>query len=173
MAKVKKHVFFLAILSLAAAVHANAQASSPAKRSQRPHQDHEPRHGGIFFMAENGRHHLEGIIERPATFRVFLYDVYTRPLTVAQIRRTTGTVRWGDADDAPETPLTLSKDGKTLEATLQEAKLPVRLTLLLHFPGSRPGSKAELFTFPFSSYSEDGHAAQHGAPSGSGRLSSP
>lgn len=137
-------------------------ASPPAGPSSSPesaessgvHRDHNPRHGGTFFMALDGLHHLEGILVPPATFRVYLYDVHTRPLASQELSKAEGKVVWGDSSDAPQIPLHPSPDGQCLEAVLGEpARFPVTLTLRLRFPGSPSEARPELFTFPFSHYS--------------------
>jgi hypothetical protein len=129
---------------------ASPSPASPA----RPHRDHKPKHGGMFFMSLNNIHHLEGTLLPPATFRLYIYDAYTLPLDPAKVKEASGTVQWGDSAGAPETPLVLSKDGRTLEASLgQEAKFPITLKLQLHLPDSRPEAKPEVFKIPFSRYS--------------------
>ena len=118
------------------------------------HQDHDPRHGGTFFMALDGIHHLEGILVPPATFRVYVYDTHTSPISGGELQKAEGKVLWGDSPDAPEIVLRPASDGECLEAELGEpARFPVTLTLLLRFPGAPPQSRPELFTFPFSHYS--------------------
>jgi len=132
-------------------------AHSPAAQPQMggAHEDHEPKHNGTFFMAMNNHHHLEGVLETPGVFRVYVYDSFTKPLSLEQMKQVSGTVLVGESDHAPEIPLTLSGDGQTLEAALgSNARLPVTLTLRMRFPGMIMEERPELFTFPFREYAE-------------------
>jgi hypothetical protein len=124
------------------------------------HQDHNPKHGGIFFMAMDEKHHLEGVLEPPGIFRVYVYDEYTKPLAKDKMKQVSGTVQMGESDDAPKLPLVLSKDGKTMELPLPPGtKLPVTLTLLMRFPGMAADARPELFTFPFNKYTGAANSA--------------
>ena len=49
-----------------------------AKYSLRPHGDHNPKHGGLFFMAPNNWH-VEVTHPVPGLFKLYVYDDYTRP----------------------------------------------------------------------------------------------
>ena len=42
--------------------------------------DHNPLHGGQFFMAANNYHHLEGALPRPGEFRLYVYDDFKQPV---------------------------------------------------------------------------------------------
>ena len=44
------------------------------------HMDHEPLHGGWFFMADNMFHHVEGAMPRPGELRVYFYDDFKQPI---------------------------------------------------------------------------------------------
>ena len=106
-------------------------------------------------MALNNIHHLEGTLLPPGTFRLYIYDAYSHPVDPAKVKEASGGIEWGDSPGATETPLTVSQDGRTLEASLpKEAKFPLTLTLRLHLPDSRPGAKPEVFKLPFSHYTE-------------------
>ena len=145
-----------------------APVSSPATAlpaDAETHRDHNPKHGGTFFMALDNKHHLEGVLLPPGIFCVYLYDARTQPLGHAELHQASGAVQWGDSDGAPETLLAVDDDAHRLETALgQEVEFPLTLTLLLRLPGSPPDAKPELFTFPFSHYSEqtsDGHGPPH------------
>ena len=114
-----------------------------------------PNTAARFFMALDNKHHLEGTLLPPGKFCVYLYDAHTHPLSPAAIKQASGTVQWGESEDSPETPLMVGEEGQRLEAVLgKEVTFPVTLTLLLRLPGSPADARPELFTFPFSHYSE-------------------
>src|SRR4051812_46237518 len=63
-----------------------------AKRTLRPHGNHNPQHGGHFFMAPDNTHHLEGTLPSSRIFRVYLYDEFARPLPPARVKDVHGRV---------------------------------------------------------------------------------
>jgi hypothetical protein len=97
------------------------------KRVVRAHGDHNPRHGGQFFMAEDKWHHLEATYQRgspcvsiPTTSRRI-----SRPGTFGPSQA----ARWcwtATSQALNPVPLTPSRDGRTLEARLTKAILPPR-----------------------------------------------
>jgi len=130
--------------------------SNLAPPDQGPHSDHNPKHGGIFFMSMDNQHHLEGVLVSPATFRVYLYDDHTKPLKAEEVRQAGGTIQVGDSDNAPKISLAPGKQTETLEANLGNAvKFPVTITLLLHLPGMKPDAKPELFNFKFTHFTDE------------------
>lgn len=130
---------------------------APAPHTHAPgtpaHQDHDSKYGGDFFMALDEKHHLEGVLAEPGTFRVYLFDEYTKPLAKAAVAKADAKVTWGRADNSPETPMLPSADGLTLEARAPaKVAFPAELTLRIRFPGAAANSRPELFTFPFKSW---------------------
>jgi hypothetical protein len=118
--------------------------------------DHKSKHGGMFFMALDNKHHLEGVLLPPETFRVYLYDDHTKPLKADQVKEASGTLQIGDSEDAPKITLGPGKKKETMEASLGEGiKFPVAVTLLLHLPGMPPDAKPELFNFTFQKFTDE------------------
>ncbi len=118
------------------------------------HSDHDPKHGGIFFMALDEVHHLEGTLTSPGMFRVYVYDAMTIPLDSETMMQTSGTLHWGEFPDPPGIPLKVKNEEAMLMAELdREIEFPVTLTLLLNFPGAQDG-ESELFNFIFDQYSK-------------------
>jgi len=107
-----------------------------------PHGDHNPRHGGLLFMAQDGFHHLEGAIGLDGLFRLYVYDDFTRPLDARAFRARV---------DGRE--LQASADGAFL--TLATAEAPsgtVELTVHVRFPASEG---EERFDFVLSNEAGD------------------
>jgi hypothetical protein len=96
-----------------------------------PHGDHNPRHGGILFMAPDGFHHLEGALDSAGRFRLYLYDDFTRPLDARRFRARAG-----------ERPLMPAGDGGFLVLPeVFEKGRPVELTVHVAFPTSSPEAR--------------------------------
>ena len=103
-----------------------ADGSAMVKKfTPRPHGNHNPQHGGIFFMAPDNWHHLEGALPRAGVFRLYLYDDYTKPLPRDQVQKTTARLVLNETfDQATKTskelsavPLVPAQNGRYLEAT--------------------------------------------------------
>ena len=126
------------------------------------HSDHETKHGGIFFMALDEVHHLEGTLSSPRMFRVYLYDAMTMSLNDEQMQEASGTLHWGEFPDPPGIPLNVGHEEGVLMAELdREVEFPVTLTLMLNLPGAAEG-ESELFNFVFDEYSHapDSHESE-------------
>lgn len=104
------------------------------------HGDHNPRHGGILFMAPNGYHHLEGTLNEEGRFRLYLYDDFTRPLAVEGFQARAG-----------ELPMEASPDGTSLSVNVERSLDPVEVVLHLWFPDETEEAR---FDFIFSRAAE-------------------
>jgi hypothetical protein len=126
-----------------------------ARRTLRPHGNHNPQHGGQFFMAPDNWHHIEGTYPRDRVFRLYLYDDYARPLSAADMRRVQARVVTRETYD-PATrrtteisafALRLSRDGAYLEARVDRAAMPAEMTAKVRLKPDAPEYRFD-FTFP-------------------------
>lgn len=124
------------------------------RRALRPHGNHNPQHGGQFFMAPDNWHHLEGAYPRDRVFRLYLYDDYARPLTPDRLNRVRARVVTQETFD-PSTrkttelaafPLRVMKGAGYLEARVDRASLPIELTAKVQFEPNAPEHRFD-FTF--------------------------
>jgi hypothetical protein len=116
------------------------------KYAPRPHGNHNPQHGGGFFMAPDNWHHLEGAYYSTGSFRLYLYDDFTKPLPLDDVRATRARLIVGDK----EVPLT--RNGRFLEAKLGKLPLPVSAQVKVAFDDKSPEHQ---FDFTFDKYSVD------------------
>lgn len=111
----------------------------------RAHGDHNARHGGAFFMADDKWHHVEGTLPREGLVRVFLYDNFTQPL---DLKGVVGRVFLSEDNrrEIDVSPLKPSADGKTLEAAVKSGPLPFTVSAKIKFKPQTPESRFD-FTF--------------------------
>ncbi|MBS1816867.1 MAG: hypothetical protein JSU08_02960 [Acidobacteria bacterium] len=121
----------------------------------RAHGDHNPRHGGQFFMASDAWHHIEGTYPENGLVRVFFYDNFTKPLPLRG-KGITGTLAIRDAQDKEiaTAPLVIGKNSSTMEAKVPAAAaaLPLRATVKMKFGAS---AAAQPFDFQFNELTKD------------------
>lgn len=121
---------------------------------RRPHGDHNPRHGGQFFMADDNWHHLEGTLVRPNVFRVYFYNDMTQPLAATDF--SASAVKTDAAGNDVGAPIALkprqTKDRNILEMPVQGTALPAKFALRLKF---KPDDKERVFDFTFNDYSKE------------------
>jgi hypothetical protein len=123
-------------------------SSMERKYAPRAHGNHNPQHGGSFFMAPDNWHHIEGAYYAPGVFRLFLYDDFTKPLPLAQLRTTTARVML----TAQGKELPLVPNGRFLEAKVGKLPFPAAMQGRVKFKADSP---EYLFDFTFDKYSKD------------------
>ncbi len=125
---------------------------------RRAHGDHNPRHGGQFFMADDNWHHLEGTWVQPHTLRVYFYNDMTQPLAVTGFSAQAAKSDAQGNDAGPfvslkPLPTTVqTKDRNVLEAPMPTADLPAKFTLRVKF---KADDKERVFDFTFADYSKE------------------
>ena len=121
----------------------------------RAHGNHNPQHGGLFFMAADNTHHLEGAYLSSGSFRMYFYDEFTKPQKLGAVKTYKATLMVKDAKTGTETPYSLARSGASLQASIGKRPLPAEMYALVKFA---PGGKDNRFDFTFPAYSKEPHA---------------
>jgi hypothetical protein len=125
------------------------------KYESRAHGNHNPQHGGLFFMASDNTHHLEGTYLSTGVFRMYFYDEFTKPQTLAGMKTIKATLMVKDARTGKDTTYSLVRSGRYLQATIGKLPLPSEMYANVKFT---PGGKDNRFDFTFPAYSKEPHA---------------
>ena len=139
-----------------------------AKRTLRPHGNHNPQHGGQFFMAPDNTHHLEGTLPSTRLFRIYLYDDYARPLPAAGLKA----VRAHLEVAGHSIPLAASSAGSYMDARIGSVTLPARMTAKLQIKPDAPEYRFD-FAFPAVTRDPDSAVARNTASARSTTAKSP
>ena len=127
-------------------------------RTLRAHGNHNPQHGGQFFMAPDNWHHVEGAYLSTGVFRLYLYDDFTKPLPLNQVRDVTARlVTKQTFDTATKTTKELAaaplvRNGRFLEARIGKLALPAQMTAKISF---KKGGPEHVFDFAFEGFSKE------------------
>ena len=126
------------------------------KYTQRPHGNHNPQHGGQFFMAPDNWTHLEGTFPEERTVRIYLYDDYTKSLprekfTPVQGRIITKTTV-GSATREHSFPLAPARNGQYLEARVDTGTLPASMIAKIRL---KPDGPEHHFDFTFTEFTKE------------------
>jgi len=130
------------------------------RRTLRPHGNHNPQHGGQFFMASDNWHHLEGTYPRERVFRMYIYDDYARPLSADRLKKIRGRVVTKETFD-PRTRTTteraaftlrLVRNAEYLEARLDQVTFPLDVTAKVTFDDRTDEHR---FDFTFTQTTKD------------------
>jgi len=126
------------------------------KFAPRAHGNHNPQHGGQFFMAADNWHHLEGTYLPSGVFRMHFYDDFTKPLPLAQMRTIKAEVVVKDPKSGQEKSVPLVRSGRYMQATVGKLPLPAPMYAHVQFKPDGPHNR---FDFTFESYSKEPAAA--------------
>jgi hypothetical protein len=135
-------------------------APRAARRTLRAHGNHNPQHGGQFFMAPDNWHHLEGVHPSSRVFRLYLYDDYGRPLSATPLDKVQARVVTKETFDPATRKTTeirafaLKPAGNRtyLEARIDPPALPAEMTAKVRFANDQPEYR---FDFTFASFSKE------------------
>ncbi len=122
------------------------------KYTPRPHGNHNPQHGGQFFMAPDNWHHLEGTLPQARVVRIYLYDDYARPLTRDRMKPVQGRIILNAGARDVSFPLGQSRDGQYLEAKVDSRTLPLSIVAKLKLKENGPEYH---FDFRFTELSKE------------------
>ncbi len=130
----------------------DCDASLQEMRSPLPHGDHTPKHGGVFFMAANRWHHLEGTLPVAGEFRLFLYDNFTRPLDAADVEARAIITEWLESGESravgDPVPLTRASENESNVLVARSPRLEPPLDLQVEIRLDA-GRETEKFDFRF------------------------
>lgn len=141
------------------------------------HLDHEPKHGGWFFMTADQEHHLEGTLSDKSEFRVYFYDEYTKEIPADKFTAegkawTQKSTTWMDgADQAKAFTMTVEPSKAFLAVKIDPTvKFPIGIKVLIDF---KDGQKPQNFDFDFkvptkepTGHNDEGHGERKGGDHG-------
>jgi len=116
------------------------------------HGNHNPQHGGLFFMAPDSWHHIEGTYLPTGVFRLHLYDDYTKPLALKLAREISGTLVIKDSKTGRDKEIPLVRSGRYLQAPIGKQPFPAQMYAKISF---KPGDRDNRFDFSFDGFSKE------------------
>jgi hypothetical protein len=123
------------------------------KYSDRPHGDHNPKHGGMFFMAPNNWH-VEVTHPAAGVFRIYCYDEYSKPFMpkgfAARLEGNAAQAKSGLPQPVPFKPP--RPRSPYLEARVSALGLPAIVVVKVRFQADQPEYR---FDFQFYDYSKE------------------
>jgi Heavy metal binding domain len=125
------------------------------KYSRRPHGDHNPKHGGMFFMAPNNWH-VEATHPASSIVRLYIYNEYSDPFTPPGFGARVIMSPPKAAGSPPATdivsPFKRTSGRPYLEARIQHLDLPAHIVVKMRF---QPNDPEYHFNFDFFEYSKE------------------
>ena len=121
------------------------------KYTIRPHGDHNPKHGGTFFMVSNNWH-LEATHPAASVFRLYIYDNYSKPFSPPGLAARIATVT-DAAGKATDVSIPFARTTKGYyEARVPNLAVPATIAAQVRFEA---GDKDYHFDFVFPDYSKE------------------
>jgi hypothetical protein len=127
-------------------------ASMIKKYASRAHGNHNPQHGGLFFMAPDNWHHVEGTYLPTGVFRLHLYDDYTKPLPLKQLQEVSAVLVAKSAKTGKEQEIPLARSGRYLQAPIGKQPFPAQMFAKVTF---KRGEQTHRFDFGFDGFSKE------------------
>lgn len=110
------------------------------------HMDHTAKYGGVFFMAPDKTHHLEGTISDKGEFRIYFYDEYTKPI-LADKFTAEGKARAKGSDQEVTLKMAIEPRKSFLVGNVDKSiKLPLSIKIFIDF---KDGERPQVFDFDF------------------------
>jgi hypothetical protein len=126
-----------------------------AKYTPRPHGNHNPQHGGQFFMAPDNWTHLEGTLPQDRVVRIYLYDDFTKPLPREKFAPIRGRIitkaTTGGTTKEASFPLMPAHGGQYLEAKVDAARPGAVVAKIM----LKTGGPEHHFDFTFNELTKD------------------
>jgi heavy metal-binding protein len=123
-----------------------------AKYALRPHGDHNPKHGGQFFMAPNNWH-VEVTYPSAGVFRLYVYDDYSRPFVPNGFSGRIIAMTDAKGKNAElGIPFKRASAAPLLEARVAGLALPATIAVKVRFQANEQEYR---FDFPFVDYSKE------------------
>jgi len=109
-------------------------------------------------MAPDNWHHVEGAYLSTGVFRLYLYDDFTKPLPLTQVRDVAARIVTKQTFDAATkttkelAAAPLVRNGRFLEARIGKLSLPAQMTAKISF---KKGGPEHVFDFAFEGFSKE------------------
>lgn len=148
-------------LSFACPVHPKVEELNPgrcprckrmlvAKYSLRPHGNHNPKHGGMFFMAPNNWH-VEVTHPSVGLFRLYVYDDYSRTFIPHGFTSRIISIPGVNGKPADAT-IPFTRVGDYFQARVPKLGIPASIAVKVRFEAD---DQEYRFDFPFIDYSKE------------------
>jgi len=124
-----------------------------AKYSVRPHGDHNPKHGGYFFMVSNNWH-IEVTHPAASVFRLYVYDDYSKPFAPPGLAARIVEVPDPSGKKKSDVSIPFARGPRApyMEARVPGLALPANIAAKVRFEA---GDREYRFDFMFPEYSKE------------------